>query len=111
MLKNNYYLEDDMIRHIVMWKLKDFAEGCSREENARKIKEMLEGLIGEVDQIGSLEVGINFNTSDMAYDAVLISEFENAQKLEEYKKHPEHVKVSEFVAKVRVGRAVVDYQV
>lgn len=47
----------------------------------------------------------------MAYDAVLVSEFENTQKLEEYKKHPEHVKVSEFVSKVRVGRAVVDYQV
>ncbi len=100
-----------MIRHIVMWKLKDFAEGCSREENARKIKAMLEALTEKVEQIAFLEVGININDSDMAYDAVLISEFENAQKLEEYKKHPEHVKVSEFVAKVRVGRAVVDYQI
>lgn len=100
-----------MIRHIVMWKLKDFAEGCSREENAKKIKAMLEALKGKVEHISSLGVGININDSDMAYDAVLISEFENAQKLKEYKNHPEHVKVSEFVAKVRVSRAVVDYQV
>lgn len=98
-----------MIKHVVMWKLKDFAEGCSREENAKKIKSMLEALVGKIDQIVSLEVGINISNSDMAYDAVLISEFENQQKLEEYRIHPEHVKVSEFVSKVRVSRVVVDY--
>lgn len=98
-----------MIKHIVMWKLKDFAEGCSREENAKKIKAMLEALRGKIDQIVSLEVGININSSDMAYDAVLVSEFEDEQRLKEYKEHPEHVKVSDFVAKVREGRAVVDY--
>ena len=98
-----------MIRHIVMWKLKDFAEGCSKEENAAKIKAMLEELKGKIGQIVSLEVGINAIPSAMAYDAVLISEFESEQKLEEYQKHPEHVKVSGFVAKVRESRAVVDY--
>jgi hypothetical protein len=98
-----------MIKHIVMWKLKDFAEGCSREENAKKIKSMLEALRGKIDQIRYLEVGINVNKSEMAFDAVLITEFEDEKKLEEYKKHPEHVKVSEFVSKVRVDRKVVDY--
>lgn len=113
--RNNYGqkkyndLEGTMIKHIVMWKLKDFAEGCSREENAKKIKAMLEGLRGKIGQISYLEVGINVNSSDMAYDAVLVSEFEDMQKLEEYKKHPEHVNVSGFVSKVREGRAVVDY--
>jgi len=92
-----------------MWKLKDFAEGCSREENAIKIKAMLEALRGRIEQVTYLEVGINTNSSDMAYDAVLVSEFENAQRLDEYKKHPEHVKVSGFVSKVRENRVVVDY--
>ncbi len=27
-----------MIKHIVMWKLKSFAEGASKKENAEKIK-------------------------------------------------------------------------
>lgn len=100
-----------MIRHIVMWKLKDFAEGCSREENAQKIKTLLEALKGEIEQIKYLEVGINSFVSDMSYDAVLITDFEDNQALETYKKHPEHVKVSDFVAKVRESRAVVDYVV
>ncbi|MDI6031580.1 Dabb family protein [Flavobacterium sp. LB2P84] len=33
-----------MIHHIVMWKLKDFAEGKSKAENAIILKERLEGL-------------------------------------------------------------------
>jgi hypothetical protein len=98
-----------MIRHVVMWKLKDFAEGSDKSGNALKIKAMLEALVGKIEQIKYLEVGINIQSSDMAFDAVLISEFEDLSKLEEYKKLPEHVKVSQFVAKVREGRAVVDY--
>lgn len=98
-----------MIKHIVMWKLKDFAEGADRFENAGKIKTMLESLKGVIEQIEYIEVGVNFNTSEMAYDAVLISEFENEQKLDEYKNHPEHLKVAQFVAKVKENRAVVDY--
>ena len=35
-----------MIKHIVMWRLKDFAAGASREENAVKLKESLEALDG-----------------------------------------------------------------
>ena len=98
-----------MIKHIVMWKLKDFAEGCDRKENTLKIKTMLEGLKDKIEEIVHLEVGINMNGSNMAFDAVLISEFEDAHKLEIYKSHPEHVKVADFVAKVRQDRAVVDY--
>lgn len=100
-----------MIKHIVMWKLKDFAEGAGREENALKIKSMLEALKGKISQIKYLEVGINISKSPMAFDAVLVTEFENEQALEEYQKHPEHVKVSEFVGKVREDRKVVDYLV
>jgi Stress responsive A/B Barrel Domain. len=98
-----------MIKHIVMWKLKDYAEGAEKLDNAKKIKTMLEGLKGVIGQIKYIEVGVNTNTSDMAYDAVLISEFEDEIKLNEYKNHPEHLKVADFVAKVREKRAVVDY--
>lgn len=99
-----------MIKHVVMWKLKDFAEGCGKKENALKIKTMLEGLRDKIKEISYLEVGVNLNDSPMAFDAVLISEFEDEHKLEIYKEHPEHVKVADFVARVREGRAVVDYR-
>lgn len=98
-----------MLKHIVMWKLKDYAEGASKAENAVKIKEMLNSLVGRIPEIKALEVGININTSEQAYDAVLYTEFEDDKALETYQNHPEHKKVSEFVGKVRLGRAVADY--
>ena len=99
-----------MIKHIVMWKLKDFAEGKTKQENANTIKTRLEALKTRIEQIRFLEVGVNLNRSEQAYDAVLISEFNSLEDLDIYKKHPEHLKISEFVGKVREARVVVDYE-
>jgi len=65
-----------MIKHIVMWKLKDFAAGSNKNENAVKIKTELEMLKSKIPEIKKLEVGININESETAYDIVLYSEFE-----------------------------------
>ena len=45
----------------------------------------------------------------MAYDAVLISTFEDADALARYKVHPEHVKVSNYCKKIRDSRVFVDF--
>ncbi len=100
-----------MVKHIVMWKLKDSAEGGSKIENARKIKEGLEVLKGVIEEIRELEVGINFEKSDMAYDLVLYSAFDNERDLDIYQNHPEHLKVGAFIGKVKDKRIVVDYLV
>ncbi|OGO30053.1 MAG: stress responsive protein [Chloroflexi bacterium RBG_16_56_11] len=99
-----------MIKHVVMWKLKDFAEGASKAENARKMKSQLEGLKKKISQVRLIEVGINTNEVADAYDVVLYSEFENVDDLHLYQKHPEHLKVGDFVGKVRLERRVVDYE-
>jgi hypothetical protein len=99
-----------MIKHIVMWRLKDFAAGASREENAIKLKESLEALDGVIDEVRAIEVGINFNGSPAAFDVVLYSEFDDAEGLEAYQKHPEHLKIVDFVGEIRSDRAVVDYE-
>ena len=99
-----------MIIHIVMWKLKESANGASKEENALKIKENLEGLKHKIEFIKSIEVGININKSEMAYDVVLNSEFDSIDALNEYQKHPEHVKAGGFIAAVTEKRVVADYE-
>lgn len=99
-----------MVKHIVLWKLKSFAEGADKGENARKIKTEIEALKKKIPQIRHIEVGINFLASDAAYDVALYSEFENEKDLDVYQKHPEHMKVADFVAKVREQRVVVDYK-
>jgi len=98
-----------MIKHIVMWKLKEVAECGDRVQNARKMKHDLEALKDKIPQIRHIEVGINSIPSDASYDVVLYSEFANDQDLAVYQKHPEHLKVADFVATVREQRAVVDY--
>jgi hypothetical protein len=38
------------------------------------------------------------------------SEFDDMEALFRYQKHPEHVKVGEFIIEVRKDRAFVDYE-
>lgn len=100
-----------MIKHIVMWKLRKFAEGGSKDENALLVKSKLEGLKKKIKQIKTLEVGFNMNPSSIAYDIILYSEFETVEDFNKYKTHPEHKKVGDFVSKVRLERKAIDYEV
>lgn len=101
-----------MIRHIVMWKLKDEALGKTKAENIEIIKERLYALRGIIPEIKAMEIGVNINDADsVASDAVLIMEVESLEALDTYKNHPEHKKVSAFVKEVRLSRTAVDYEI
>lgn len=100
-----------MIKHIVMWRLKDFANGVNKEENAKKLKSHLESLKSKIKEIKHIEVGINITISEAASDVVLYSEFDSMDDLEAYQRHPEHMKVVDFVNEIRLERRVVDYKV
>ena len=54
-------------------------------------------------------MGINFLEANVAYDLVLVSEFESKEALYSYQKRPEHIKVADFVGKTCESRIVVDY--
>ncbi len=99
-----------MIKHIVLWKLKDSVEGKSRTEAATLLKEALEGLRMKIQEIYFLECGVNFNPAEIACDLSLYSEFKTRQDLDIYQKHPEHLKVAELVKKYAAERRVTDYE-
>jgi hypothetical protein len=98
-----------MLQHIVMFKVKDFAEGADKTKNMQRIKSGLEALPGKIEEIRLFEVGVNSIDNGFAYDLVLFSQFDSKEELFRYQKHPEHVKVVEFVNKVCESRVVVDY--
>ena len=101
-----------MIKHIVFFGLADNAEGKSKAENAKIIKSELENLIHLIPQIKKIEVGINVpNAPKTNYDIALYSEFENFEDIDVYQEHPEHKKVASYIAKVKVSRSAVDYEV
>lgn len=100
-----------MIKHIVMFRLKESALGKSKDENLQKLKVLLESLQKKIPVVKCLEVGINIGASASASDIALYSEFDDLQALEDYRIHPEHVKVVEFIDKVCSERRVADYGV
>ena len=100
-----------MLKHIVMWRFVEGAECKSRKENAQWMKEHLEALVGVVPEIRSMEVGVNCYPGETAYDAVLISTFDDVDAMNRYKVHPAHVAVAEYCKKVRESRVDIDYEI
>lgn len=100
-----------MIKHIVMWKLKENAEGNGKEENAKLIKDKIEKLKEQIDIIVDIELGINIVEDPSAYDIVLYSVFKDKEDLNEYANNPLHLEIVKFVKKVVDSRIVVDYEV
>lgn len=98
-----------MIRHIVMWQLKDHAEGASKAENARLIKTSLEALNGKIPGMRVLEIGVDISRTEHAADLVLYSEFDSLAALAAYDVHPDHLALKPLVLARRAGRLVVDY--
>ena len=99
-----------MLKHIVMWKIKDSQEGVEKNELMDRIKRELEGLKSAIAEIKVMEVGKNSNKLPTSFDIALYSEFESKEDLEIYKEHPEHVKVAQFVRQVTTDAVVVDYE-
>ena len=93
-----------MVKHIVMWKLRDKAEGA-------EIKVRLDALAGNIPGLLSVEVGIDFLESEQSADLVLIAELENRQALEVYQNHPEHQAVGTLVKAAAIARTVIDYEI
>lgn len=98
-----------MLKHVVMWKFRDEAEGVDRKENLRQAKSMLDSLPGKIPAIRNFEVGIDVLHGTASYDLVLISAFEDAQGLLVYQTHPAHMDVVKFLRKVQSDKVVVDY--
>ncbi len=95
-----------MIKHIVSFKLKE-----EHKDKTQIIKKALEALPSKINQIIGFEVGINISDSVAAYDIVLVSEFISLKELNEYRIHPEHIKVTEIIALYKSESMVVDYQI
>ncbi len=100
-----------MIKHIVMWTLKDEAAGAGKADNARAMKQKLEALAGLIPSLGRIEVGIDVFAASPDCDVILYSEFASRADLDAYQVHPEHQKVVAFVKQVAASRSVVDYEI
>jgi len=99
-----------MIKHIVMWKLKEEAHGNDKAVNAKLIKEKLEALDGKIDGLLKIEVGIDF-LGGSNFDVVLYSELSKKEDLDVYQNHPLHQAVLPFIREAVMDRKAVDYEI
>ena len=100
-----------MVKHIVMWSVKDGANGMSKKQIVAEMSKKLLSLKPIIREIRSIEVGENFLESPAAYDVVLYTEFDSRDDLQTYQVHPDHVALKDFILSVTEKRAVVDYEI
>jgi hypothetical protein len=96
-----------MVKHIVMWRLKNESV---KTADATRIKSLLEGLDGQIPGMTHIEVGCNFLSDTNSSDVVLYSEFLDRVALEGYQQHPLHLSVVLQVKSLVSERRVVDYE-
>jgi len=81
----------------------------NKAQNLKKVEEKLNALMQKIDELKSIEVGLNFTDSDRAFDLSLYSTFESKEDLQAYAIHSEHLKVVELIKSVTTESKVVDY--
>ena len=83
-----------MVKHVILWTLKDQYSGAQMEEIKAGIKEGLEGLKGQIPGLVDIKVYTN-SLSSSNTDLMLDSTFENEEALKNYATHPAHVAVAD----------------
>ena len=100
-----------MVKHVILWTLKEEYSREEKESIKAGIKDGLEGLKGQIPGLLDIKVNVNGLSSSNA-DLMLDSTFENEDALKTYAKHPAHVAVAD--GKVRpytASRTCLDYEV
>ncbi|MBO6065321.1 MAG: Dabb family protein [Lachnospiraceae bacterium] len=100
-----------MVKHIIIWKLKEEYSAEEKEAIKQGIKEGLEGLKGRIPGLCSIEV-ITEGLASSNGDLMLDSAFADEAALKGYSVHPEHVAVAN--GKVRpftAQRSCFDFEV
>ena len=99
-----------MVKHVILWKIKDeytADEKLCIKENAKR---ELEGLVGKIDGLEKLTLQINGLPSSTA-DMMLCSEFVSAAALAGYSKNPIHCAVADtYVRPFAAVRLCLDFE-
>ena len=100
-----------MYKHVVLWKLKEEANGMSRKELAVEVKRRLDELPAHIPEIKGFETGTNIGDySASFFDVSVIAIFENKETFWDYTKYPVHDAVETYIQSVMVAEEIVDYE-
>lgn len=83
-----------MVKHVILWQLKDEYTEEQKVEIKAGIKAGLESLAGKIPGLVEIKVQVDRLASSNA-EVMLDSTFESEEALKGYSVHPEHVKVAD----------------
>jgi quinol monooxygenase YgiN len=96
-----------MIKHVVVWKLKDPSQ---RDAHAATVKAALEDLRGRIAGLVAIEVGVDIGYDSAADDVCLYAEFTDRAALDHYQSDPLHLAAKSVVGAYVTGRRTVDWE-
>jgi Stress responsive A/B Barrel Domain len=101
-----------MIRHVVIWRLKQEAKRDGKIANLEPIRQVLERLRANIVGLRRLDLQPNQQPGDDAdaADLLLYAEFDTWQRLHEYEAHPLHADLRKLIAPLRIERRVINYE-
>lgn len=94
-----------MIRHIVLFKIKDEFKG--------EIPELVRnfyGMKGKIEGLLELESGADILHSERSYDLALITTFRDRASFDAYQTHPVHLPVKKRMHAVRSASVACDFE-
>ena len=100
-----------MVKHVILWQLKDELSAEQKNTVKAEIKKGLEGLAGKVPGLVEIKVTINGLSTSNA-DLMLDSTLESFEALKGYAVHPAHVAVADGVVRPNTKlRVCLDYEI
>ena len=94
-----------MIRHIVMFKIKDEF----KDEIPQLVKNFY-GMKGRIEGMLDLEAGADVYHSERSYDLALITTFDSMESFRAYQTHPVHMPVRKRMHEVRSASVACDFE-
>ena len=94
-----------MVKHIVMWKLR---EDCDKKAASAEIKAALEGLDGKIPGLRFCRVTPAYKGT---YDLVLETEFDTAADQDAYQVNPLHLACKKIVHTYAAERGFADFEI
>lgn len=101
-----------MVRHVILWKLREDLTAEEMDKVRKEAKEHLEGLVGVVPGLKEMHININPLPSTKNCDMMLDALLESEDALKGYSGNPNHVKVADtYVRPFTAQRTCFDYEV
>ena len=98
-----------MIKHLVLFKLKETLPKETKTEISNQFKEAIESLPSVIKTIRHIRVAQNINPEER-WDICLDSDFDTLEDVKAYAIHPAHVAAANIIKEYKQDRACVDYE-